>query len=195
MLRTNRQDAKRAKISWGLNDSLEPSPEDRYVERDQKAQRKFRSFQVGDDLGHVNGCNGLRHLELDHEAFINEQIQARFAGGFSLVGDADWNLPGKANAAQHKLDRVRLFLSDVLKKTAKTRRSPSSEEIYSFLLACLAAWRFKFPCARPRAVNPLMGGRSKRATPSSIHIASSYTDSTKPGPSTRCTSIAAPMTR
>src|SRR3990172_3694002 len=75
--KTNRQAAKRAKLSSSLDDTFDAVLKQSDVEADEQAQGKSCGFQIREDLRDMDRCNVLHCLEFDHETAPREKIELK----------------------------------------------------------------------------------------------------------------------
>lgn len=105
----NRQDAKDAK-GRRKDDTLDALFQKRDIEVDQETKGKVHGFEIGHDLGGVDGGEGVDSLQFYDQLAVDQQVQATFSDGMAFVFHADWLLPFEWHIPQFQFDRQRLFV-------------------------------------------------------------------------------------
>ena len=102
--------AQRAPSSWGMNDSFDATLKYRDIEADEQSEAKPSGFQVRQGLGHVKRGDGFARLQLDHEALVHKEVEARLSNTSGLVMHRDRYLAGEADAPKRQLDTQCFFV-------------------------------------------------------------------------------------
>jgi hypothetical protein len=93
------------------DDSFQAILDEGDVEVDEDSQALVGQFEIGFDLGQVNGVHGFDCFAFDDEFFLNQEVQAEARlDGFSQIADRNEELPLHFEAAGFKFEAKTLFV-------------------------------------------------------------------------------------